>query len=279
MVNLDSKLENRDVVEVLTRREPAPNRDWLTIVKTSAAKNKIRAWFRAVSRDTNMASGRALMDMELKVLHKGRLEDIPAAKLAAGLELLRAKTVDDVLVMVGEGMLTPSQAVRKLLPDVARPASVPVVRRPETTGKVIFESEQLPYHLAPCCSPIFPQPLMGYVTRGEGVTVHALGCRNTPVEIERLVTPRWETTERAPEMLLCGLSIHGHNRVGFLSDVTGLVAEKGLNIGQISSRPLDSENGLQTEIKFSVEVPDLFMLADIMRRIEKLPGIISVERV
>lgn len=277
MVNLDSKLENRDVVEVLTRREPAPSRDWLTVVRTSAARNKIRAWFRAVSRDTNVASGRMLMEMELKVLRKGRLDDIPAAKLASGLEALRAKTLDDVLALVGEGMMTPSQAVRKLLPDMVRPASVPVVRRPETTGKVIFEGEQLPYHLAPCCNPIFPQPLVGYVTRGEGVTVHALGCRNTPPDVERLISPRWETTDQPPEMLVCELSIHGHNRVGFLSDVTGLVAERGLNIGHIASRPLDKP--LQTEIGFSVEVPDLFVLADIMRQIEKLPGVISVERV
>jgi GTP pyrophosphokinase len=117
---------------------------------------------------------------------------------------------------------------------------------------------------------------MGYVTRGAGVTVHALGCKNIPNEPERLVQCRWETDAAGPEMLVCKLSVDAHNRVAMLSDITGLIAGHGLHIGQISSQPVAGFD--RSTIKFSLEVNDLFELADIMRQLERIPGVIQVER-
>jgi guanosine-3',5'-bis(diphosphate) 3'-pyrophosphohydrolase len=128
MVPLNTKLENRDVVEVLTRREPAPNRDWLAFVKTSAAKNRIRSWFRAASRETNVASGRTTLEVELRAWGKGQLDDLPARQIADALDALHMKTSEDLLAAIGEGSLSVVQAIRKLVPDAARPASVPVVK-------------------------------------------------------------------------------------------------------------------------------------------------------
>ncbi len=277
MVTLDARLENRDVVEIMTRREPAPNRDWLGFVKTSAAKNRIRSWFRAASRDTNIASGRTALEAELKAWGKGRLEELPKAVVAATLDALHLKTTDDLLAGIGEGSLAMSPVLRRLFPETARPASVLVVKRAESTGRVLIQGEKLPYNLAPCCQPVFPQPLVGYVTRGAGVTVHALGCRNLPDDIERYAACRWETLAEAPERLSCRLELEAINRVGLLSDITGAIAERHLNIGGLSSSPGTSDTN--ATIQFSVEVPDLFVLADAMKRLEQVKGVLSVKRI
>lgn len=276
MVTLDTKLENRDVVEILTRREPMPNRDWLNFVRTSVAKNRVRSWFRGASRETNMASGRAALEVELRAWGKGRLEELPQRQLAEALDTLHLKSADDMLVAIGEGSLAVGTVLRRLWPDAARPASVPVVKRQESTGKVIFAGDQLPYTLAPCCRPVFPQPLVGYVTRGAGVTVHALGCRNLPNDAERYIQCRWETLVDE-DRLVCNLEVTAINRIGLLSDVTGAVAAKRLNIDGLSTEP--TAGSKETCVRFVVEVPDLFMLADVMRRLEELPAVKTVRRV
>ncbi len=277
MVTLDSRLENRDVVDVITRREPAPNRDWLGFVKTSGARNRIRSWFRAVSRDANIVSGRAALEAELKAWGKGRLEELPQRQVADALDGLHIKNIEDLMAAIGEGSLGVASVIRRLLPDAARPVGAPVIKRPTTTGRVLIEGgEELPYTLAPCCKPVFPQPLVGYITRGSGVTVHALGCPNLPNDVERFVGCRWETLADAPERLLCRLELVAMNRIGLLSDITGTIAARGFNIGYIVS-----ESGAvpeETRVSFAIEVPDLFALADMMRQLEQLSGMLSVRR-
>jgi GTP pyrophosphokinase len=276
MTTLDARLENRDVIEILTRRESAPNRDWLNFVKTSQAKNRIRSWFRAVSRETNVASGRAALETELKAWSKGRLEDLPKQQLAEALDALHLRSADDLLVAIGEGSLTVTHAIRKLVPDAARPASAVVVKRPDATGRVLIEGEQLPYSLGVCCGPTFPHPLVGYVTRGSGVTVHVLGCRNLPNDADRFVTCRWETTDGSQEHLLCRLELECINRIGLLSDLTGAIAERRTNISGLTSEPCDKPD--VALVSFSVEVMDLFELAELMRHLEKVTGVMSVKR-
>jgi len=277
MVTLDARLENRDVVEVITRREPAPNHDWLLFVKTAAAKNRIRSWFRSASREANVAVGRAALEVELKAWGKQRLEEVPARVQADALDSLHYRSTEDVLAAIGEGSLSVAAVIRKLFPDAARPAALPIVKRPETTGRVLVEGgEPLPYTLAPCCKPVFPQPIVGYITRGSGVTVHALGCPNLPDDMERFVGCHWETLADTPGRLLCRLELVAMNRIGLISDITGTIARSQLNIGHIVSDMAGTPD--RARVSFAIEVPDLFVLADMMRTLEQLPGMLSVKR-
>ena len=278
MATLDTRLENRDVVEIITRREPAPNRDWLSFVKTPQARNRVRAWFRAASRETNIASGRGLLEAELKVWGVKRIEDVPVRQLADALDVLHQKTADDMLAAIGDGSIGVITAIRRLVPDAARPAATPVIKRAQATGQVMFDGgiKQLPYALAPCCQPVFPQPIIGYVTRGSGVTVHAFTCRNMPVDSERYVTCNWETHAEIPERLVCRLQLVAFNRIGLLSEVTGTVSQRNYNIGSVNTHDLDES---RSQVEFVIEVPDLFALADIIKRLDRLPGIESVKRV
>ena len=272
MAPLDRELENRDVVEIITKREPGPNRDWLAIVHTSAARNRIKAWFRSMSREANIASGKNLLDTELKVWGIKRLEEIPDRQVHDALDVLSMKSRDDLLAAVGEGSLSVSQAIRKLLPDAARPSRLKVITRVATTGKVVCEGESLPYSLAVCCNPIYPQKIIGYVTRGSGVTVHRKECSNLPNDSERYITSSWETKLEGDSRLLCNLRIESINRVGLLRDVTGIVSDSGFNIGNVRSED-DGED--HSVIQFFVEVPDLFSLPPLLNRIKQLPGIVD----
>ena len=272
MAPLDRQLENRDVVEIITKREPGPNRDWLGVVQTSAARNRIKAWFRSMSREANVLSGRTMLDSELKVWGIKRLEEIPERQVSDALDIMSLKSLDDLLAAVGEGSLTVSQAIRKLVPDAARPSRLKIITRPTTTGKVVFEGEALPYTLASCCNPIYPQKLIGYVTRGSGVTVHRRGCSNMPTDSERYIGSRWETKIEDDSKVLCHLRIEGINRVGLLRDVTGVVSDTGFNIGNLRS---EDEGDDHSVITFVVEVPDLFSLSPLLNRIKQLPGIVD----
>ncbi|HEY2003944.1 MAG TPA: bifunctional (p)ppGpp synthetase/guanosine-3',5'-bis(diphosphate) 3'-pyrophosphohydrolase [Candidatus Saccharimonadia bacterium] len=278
MVPLDSKLENRDVVEVVTRREPAPNRDWLGFVVTAQAKNRIRAWFRAESHDANVAQGRAVLEAELSAAWSvRRLEDLPKKALLEAVDALHARTAEDLFALIGEGAVSVNQVIRRLIPDAAKPRDVAVVKRTEPTGRVLVEGEQLPYTMAQCCGPVFPQPLIGYVTRGKGVTVHALGCRNVPHDVERYASCRWETTDRTDEWIVCRVEVKVADRIGLISDVSRTIADRKLNLAGMTTRP-DPDQGTST-VSFGVEVPDLFVLADLIRQLERVQGVMQVQRV
>lgn len=276
LLPLDTQLENRDVVEVVTRREPSPSRDWLGVVVTSHAKSRIRAWFRSASRDTNMASGRSALEAELQNWGIKKLDDLPKRVVADALDSLHVRNIEDLYAVLGEGGVGVTQVIRRLVPDAAKPKNIAVMKQQEPTGRVLIEGEQLPHTMALCCAPVYPQPLLGYVTRGKGITVHALGCRNIPPEAERYASCRWETGEDV-KLLLCRLKIVAGNRIGLISDITGAVAREKLNIRAISS-VIDPETK-HSNVEFVVEVPDLFVLSRLSQRLGRLPGVDQVRRV
>jgi guanosine-3',5'-bis(diphosphate) 3'-pyrophosphohydrolase len=119
--------------------------------------------------------------------------------------------------------------------------------------------------------------LIGYITRGKGITVHALGCRNIPYDHERYVSCRWETAENEQEMLVCKVLVKSANRLGLLSDLTGTVAKRNLNMANIHSQVNDEEQ--TSTIEFTVEVPDFFVFANLVRDLSKIPGVSRLSRI
>jgi guanosine-3',5'-bis(diphosphate) 3'-pyrophosphohydrolase len=277
LLPLDTHLENRDVVEIVTRREPAPSRDWLGVVVTSHAKGRIRAWFRAISRDANVASGRVALEAELQTWGIKRIEDIAKRVMADALDSMHVRSLDELFASIGEGSLSLAQVIRRVVPDAAaKPKNIPLVKKAEFTGRILIEGHQLPHTLALCCNPVYPNSLIGYVTRGKGVTVHSLGCRNLPTDVERYTACRWETGGDA-QLLLCRLEVVAGNRIGLISDITGVVARQGLNIQTISSENHDTTH--LAHIIFGVEVADLFVLSTLRHELGRLAGVEHVRRV
>lgn len=274
---LDTKLENRDVVEIQTRKQPSPNRDWLNSVKTPHARNRVRAWFRATSRDDNITSGRQSIEQELKIWGHKHLEDVGEAKLHELVDQMHYKDTDTILAAVGEGTLTAAQVMRRLFPPSSKPAlHHAVIKRAIATGRIVLaDAPGLDYHLAPCCKPAFPQPIAGYITRGSGITIHLKTCHNLPAEPDRLTEAHWEV-EGKQDKLLVPLEIVALNRVGLLRDLTAAISGLGINISGISSR--DRKGGEETEVRINVEVADIFVLAKVIKKVEQLPMVVDVKK-
>lgn len=273
---LDRPLENRDVVDILTRKEPAPNRQWLNFVKTAGARNRIRAWFRAASRDSNLATGRQLIESHLGTWGLKRFEDVGPEAIKRACDLLNVKDAEALLTGVGEGSISVQTALRRLLP--ARPAEAP---KPEayvpkkTTGRIeVIGAKDLPCQPAKCCQPEPPVALVGYVTRGSGVTVHRRDCNNIPDESDRLLDCQWESAGAPAQSLNADLTLTCVNRIGLLTDLTGRIAERKINIVKITSEN-KAGDGQVSVVKVTVEVEDLFTLNSLMRELRDMAEVKS----
>lgn len=274
LVHLDTRLENRDIVDILVRKEAAPNRDWLRFVQTTAAKNKIRSWFRAASKEANLTSGRIEFESELKTFGYKRVEELPSKLVIALFDKMSVKNWDDVFVLIGDGSISVTQILRRLFPSNDKRSQLnKVIHRKTTTGNVIFSGQKLPYAIAPCCRPIFPENIIGYVTRGKGITIHNVGCMNLPNEPDRLTSCSWELNEEPIPLIKSTIEIIAVNRVGLLSDITAKFANLGLSISEVLSK---NTNSKESSINLTVEVTDLHELATAIRGLKLISSVISV---
>lgn len=279
---LDRPLENRDVVEVITRKQPAPNRQWLNFVKTTGARSRIKTWFKAASRDANVVTGRQLIEAQLGAWGLKRFEDIGKANIAQAYQQLNLHDADSLLAAVGDGSLSLSTALRRLLPSraveakaksVVKQTTIPSINRAYVSG-----APELPCSLAVCCNPEYPDAIVGYITRGKGVTVHRQGCSNIPEEEERLVDCAWGMPDSADtERVEAQLHIVSRNRIGLVHETTGLISSRRVNIVKIATYN-EGKHEERSILDITVEVADLFSLNALMQELRDQPGMISVEK-
>src|SRR5574338_17777 len=279
LVPLDYRLRNGDIVEIVTTKAAhGPSRDWLNIVRTSHAREKIRAWFKRQQRDENVAQGKDLLDRELRRLAHETLASVDAAKIAEIAAQYRYREVDDFYAAIGYGAITPSSVVSKLeihddaaitLPEEAPPAA------PSTTGVRVKGVGDLLVRFAKCCSPIPGDQITGYVTRGKGVTVHRSSCPSVLSErdIERLIDVEWELAGQQTYPITVRIS--ALDRPGLLHEVTNVVAEYKVNI--VAASVATHADGTAT-ITATFKVTSLQQLAKVLAKIERLRDVTSVTR-
>jgi guanosine-3',5'-bis(diphosphate) 3'-pyrophosphohydrolase len=280
LVPLDYKLRNGDIVEIITTKAAhGPSRDWLSIVQTSAAREKIRQWFKRQQRDENITQGRELLDRELRRLAHETLSSIEQPRLEQIASQYHYKEVDDFFAAIGYGAVSSASVVSKLevhddaaiaLPEVAPPSVAP-----STTGVRVKGVGDLLVRFANCCSPIPGDPITGYVTRGKGVTVHRANCPSVLSErdIERLIDVEWESADQQTYPIT--VRIDALDRPGLLNEITNVVAEHKVNIvaASIGTRP----DGTAT-ISATLKVTSLQQLSRVLSRIERIRDITSVTR-
>jgi guanosine-3',5'-bis(diphosphate) 3'-pyrophosphohydrolase len=276
---LDRPLENRDVVEIITRKHPAPNRSWLSYVKTAHARNRIKNWFRTASRETNIANGRQLLEPKLKAWGYRRLDEIDASSLQKAMATYNIKDTNALLAAIGEGALASEQVVRRLVPQTAGADTEPTAaRRLAPTGRaVVTGAPELPCTLASCCQPVPPQSIMGYITRGSGVTVHVRGCANLPKESSRYIDCQWEDSQRDQSLFNVALRIVAADRVGLNHDITAVLANHAINIVKMTSESIEQEEN-QAQVEISLRVNDLVALSYVMTSLERVTGVLDVSR-
>src|SRR5438309_1617298 len=280
LVPLDYRLKNGDIVEIVTTKgEHGPSRDWLNVVRTSHAREKIRQWLKRKDRDENIVHGRESLERELRRLARTSLGSVGGDRIAEVARQYNFDQVDDFYAAVGYGAIGAQQVVMRLgvvddtqlaLPTVA-PTTVPA----RTGGVRVKGVGDLLVRFAKCCHPIPGDPIVGFITRGKGVTVHLRSCPTVlnEREVPRLIEVEWEAAPAQTYPI--AIRVEAYDRTGLLNDITQVVAENKVNIVAAVVNVNPDHIAIVTT---TLQVASVSQLARVMSRIEGLKDVLSVQR-
>ncbi len=295
MVPLRSKLRNGDIVEVVTQNGHTPSRDWLTFVKSSRARNKIKHWLNEHQRERAVEIGRKLIEREARKykVSLSKFEESDFVRVAS--EFYSLPTSNDLMAAIGFGKYSARQVLNKLSPGVTGPPSTAeetpatvsdAVRRVTmasgTDSLMVEGQDELLVYRARCCNPIRGEEIIGYVTRGKGVAVHARSCPNVQnllYESDRRISVEWArpASEMQGRKLTypVKLTVHCDDRTGMLKELTAIISDEDTNI-----RTVDSRSGVNADaiVEFVVEAEDVRHLNRLVSGLRRVPGVREVQR-
>lgn len=290
IVPIDYQVESGEIVEVLTSSQQGkgPSRDWLNIVKTSEARSKIRNWFKKEKRDENITEGKKQLERELKK-NKIRFADEHLKELLDKLvERQKCNDIDDFFAAVGYGGIPLTRIMPFLKEEYNRTA---VVETPDTIeisesktrttseGVIVEGIDNCLVKLSRCCNPIPGDSIIGFITRGHGVSIHKSDCTNVPDDIENTAEPeRWVTAfwdKTIKESFKASLSILCISRVALMADISGLLASMRVFINSVNTR--ENKDGT-VNIYITITVSSVEHLTSVAQRLEKIDGVIYIER-
>lgn len=292
---IDTQLKNGDIVEILTSKEThGPSRDWVKIVKTTEARNKIKQWFKKECREENIVQGHAELDRELRanLLFNGFYDNEEVQKNT--LDKFSFSSLDELYAAIGYGGITVTKVLNKIKDDVHKlrraQEKIDHILQPQPAKKtaksqsgVIVEGiDNCLVKFARCCTPIPGDDIIGFVTRGYGVSIHRRDCvnvRNSGAKDEenRWINVWWdeEVLDHKLNRFSTGLQISTRNRIGVLSDVAMLLAQAHVNVHELSARDLNDGFGV---INAMIDVSGISQLDNIINRIRGTKGVLDVTR-
>ena len=300
LVTIDYEIQNGDQIEILTSANSrGPSRDWLKIVKSSQARNKISQWFKAELKEDNIQRGKNLLTDYAKT--KGiRLSDVLKPEYQAICQRKYGfRDWDSLLAAVGHGSLKEGQIVNRLYEEWKKTQEENVTEdqlladlnergggeKPRTVhhkGSIIVQGmEDVAVHFSKCCAPVPGDEIIGYVTRGRGVTIHRTDCVNMihlpESDKVRLIDAEWniEEADKSDHIYNAEIRIFARNNPGVLLEVTKILSEEKVNINSVSARP--GKNEIST-ITVSFAVHGTEQLRNIISRISAQPNVIDIER-
>ena len=288
MVPLRARLRNGDIVEIITQAGHKPSRDWLNFVVTSHARYKIKHLIRLEERARSIDLGRKVFEKEVRrfdVPQKGLLESEPFARVMAD---TGAKSADDVFALIGYGTLSAKQLLGKLVPADRLREKPPdgfvasAVKRAFGSGdekiKVRGSNDVMVFR-ARCCNPIRGEKIVGYITRGKGVSVHSVTCPNVVnllYDPERRIDVEWDRSGAATEPYTVKLTMQVEDRKGVLAAVSAKIADINTNIRNMEARTGDEDQ--RARIDVTVEISDLQHLERVIKSLKAVNGVLDVER-
>ena len=282
LVPLDHPLQNGDIVEIITKNAPGPSADWLNFVKTAKAKNRIRQWLREQRRDEDIEAGREMLEKELRKRTPEIHEHLKAETLAAAARRFGFAEADDLLAAVGANKLSPGMVVTHLVgekePEPPAPAHLPERPKPGRRpghGVRVRGLDNLLVRFARCCNPVPGDEIVGYITRGRGVTVHRRDCPSVALqaEPERRIEVEWEPVEGLSYP--ANLEIEAKDRVSLLSDVMNAIAEFRLNISAAKVRTAKGT----AFISLTLDINHREQLENVLWRVRRVSGVEHAYRV
>ncbi|MCB1043091.1 MAG: bifunctional (p)ppGpp synthetase/guanosine-3',5'-bis(diphosphate) 3'-pyrophosphohydrolase [Acidobacteria bacterium] len=290
MIGLRAQLHSGNIVEITTSPTQTPSQEWLKIVQTPSARNKIRQWLRAEEKTKSIDIGKKIFEKELR-RKKVPLKAITKDVIAKQLDKFQAKKIEDFYSSIGFGRISPVKAVEPFLPDEAKDKKTAlevkesriksainrITNRSKQQVTVRGQSDVLVY-LAKCCRPIIGDPIVGYITRGRGVAVHKSDCKTLNqmgVSPERQIDVEWE---RHSEKQIFGVRVrvYTEDRPGMIADISQRIAATDTNVKQFKAS-VDTQRSMGI-FDFVVEIHSLDHLEKVFGSLRRIKGLLSYER-
>lgn len=296
IVPLDYKVKTGEIIEILTTKEAGkgPNRDWLTLVRTSEARNKIRAWFKKEKRDENIVEGKAELEREFKRSNIPFTQELMDYMIESIGKRHNCTTPDDFYAAIGYGGIQLWKVLPRIKEEALRlqkslspeqhhelpPPLAPEPKQKVASGVLVEGMDNCLIKFSRCCNPLPGDEIIGFITRGFGVSIHKRSCSNVPRDLTQCPEPdRWVNAHWAGEVkddFKSTLHIVAVDRAGLLADITQQLSNMKIFIHALNSR--QERNSDNAFISATISINGLPQLQNIIDRLSKVPGVVSIDR-
>ncbi|SOC36401.1 RelA/SpoT family protein [Ureibacillus acetophenoni] len=292
MVPLDTPLKTGDIIEILTSKQSfGPSRDWLKLAQSSQAKHKIKQFFKKHLREENVLKGKDLVEKEIKAQGFDSKEVLSTENVKRVLEKLNFTNEEDLYAAVGVGGITAQQLVNRLaekkrrerekeeaLEKIVKEMQNPTPKKRTESGVIVRGIDNLLIRLSRCCTPVPGDEIVGFITKGRGVSVHRADCPNVNEnDNERLIEVEWEHSEtQSRKEYPVDIEVYAYDRPGILNDVMHAVTDTRVNILAVTGKA--DYNKIAT-LHLTISISNITALHKVVEKIKQLPDIYSVQRV
>ncbi len=285
IVRLTHQLQTGDIIQILTSKNHKPSKDWLNLVKTSTAKTRIRQWIKNEEREESIAIGRDILGKELKKFNLNLTRHFNSEQLLDVVHRFSLNSVDDLLANIGYGKVSAKQVLNRLVPHLGikedkteglvQKVVHKIKRKKGDKGIKVEGMSDMLIRFAKCCHPLAGESVIGYITRGRGVTIHSRKCRHIRnVDPDRLVEVEWEPSKDMS--YLARLKVTNIAKKGMLSHLSTIFTQNEANILDASVQTTIDKKGISI---FTIEVSGYDQLRDIILKIKKIKEVLKVERI
>ncbi len=285
LVPLDYKLRSGDTVEIATLPDKKPSRDWLRFVITSRAKTKIRSWLRTEEREQSKLVGKSICERKFKQHGLDYQKMLKSGELNTPLSELGFKEIDEFYLALGYGKVSVTELLKRILPkerleglpekESMLERIIQTLTRSTNSGVLVKGFDDVMIRFGNCCTPLPGENIVGYITRGRGITIHKHNCSQLlDVDPARKIDVAWDRGFKEPRP--ARIEVICADRPGILSSITRSIASSDINISKAEIHSTDDERAIGT---FEIAVSDLNQLEGVMKSIKRLKGVISVERI
>lgn len=281
IVPLNYTLKNGDFVEILTSKTANPTQDWLNYVKTSKARSRIRSWLKEEQREENLNRGRELLEREVRRSGADPKAVLQESNLQQQARKYGVSTPEELLSSVGSGRISAAQVVQKLTgQDASERRKLPEVsqrrRREITRGVEVKGVDNLLVRFAKCCNPVPGDEIIGYITRGRGISVHRMDCPNITSlsqESGRQIEVAWNVSKG--DSYQVEIEIEGIDRPNFLTNIMHVLSERNTVVDAVTARTIKDESAI---VQLVLEIHDVDHLNNVMRALRQINGVLRVHR-
>jgi len=291
MVPIITKLKNGDIVDIVTSDAPkGPSRDWLKYVKSTLAKNRIQQWFKRAEREENIVKGKDLIEKEIKRIGMSQTELYKQEYVNAALNRYKYNSMDDMYASVGFGAMTPSKIISRILEEYRKEhkelnieekieelSKVKKTNKTANNGIIVKGIDNCLIKLSKCCNPVPGDEILGYITKGRGVSVHRTDCVNVKELIDeenRIIDVRWYD-ENKKSSYMVDIEIFANDRTGLLADIIKELSNQKTKLMAVNSRA-NKEKIAITDI--TIEVENLEELNKVLKALRKVDSVYEVSR-